>query len=144
MEQLLEKDGEIDFFLMTAATYVNWQSSSTDIKRNQLVTVANAVNLNFETTLDSMDVRSVWAKLQARWETWVRTKHYMHSDNVDDSTWTLQISDFTWDQLFRVSLILFSVIATFSLLSVSFLDMFVAFFFFFFFNCLLLCIHVHA
>ena len=72
--------------------------------------------------------------------------HYLPSKKVNSTTGEINIDDFAWDQLVRVSLVFFSVKTTFSSLSVSFLDMFVAslFFFFLFLPCLLLCIHVHV
>ncbi|KAK9995234.1 hypothetical protein SO802_019920 [Lithocarpus litseifolius] len=104
MEQLKERDGAIDFFLMTAATNVDWYNDSTDIQRSKLVTIANAVNFKFGTTLDSMNVKVIWAKVRARWETWVRTKHHVRSDKADYTTGTFQISKFTWDRLSRIVL----------------------------------------
>ena len=68
----------------------------------------------------------------------------MPSETIKATTGEIDISEYKWNQLLRAS-IFFSVHATFSLLSASFLDMFVAFFFFnLFFECLLLCIHGHA
>ena len=50
----------------------------------------------------------------------------MPSEAVNFTTGEINIDDFAWDQLVRVSLVFFSVKAS---LSVSFLDLFVAFFF---------------
>ena len=53
----------------------------------------------------------------------------MPSETIKATTGEIDISEYKWNQLLRAS-IFFSVHATFSLLSASFLDMFVAFFFF--------------
>ena len=55
----------------------------------------------------------------------------MYCEKVNSTTGTININNYTRDQLLRVSLIFFFVNATFSLLSVYFLDMFVASLFFF-------------
>ena len=146
MEHLLQIDGAIEFFLETASLNVKWEGSSTDIKRDKLITVAAAVNRQFGTHLDCLDIKLTWAKLRTLWETWVRSTHYLPSKKVNSTTGEINIDDFAWDQLVSVSLVFFSVKTTFSSLSVSFLDMFVAslFFFFLFLPCLLLCIHVHV
>ena len=72
----------------------------------------------------------------------------MHCEKVNSITRIININNYTWDQLLRVSFFFF-VNATFSSLSVSSLDMFVVFLFLFFFSfflfpCLLLCILVHV
>ena len=118
---------------MTASTNVNWEGSSTDIKRHKLITIAVAVNRQFGTTLDYFDIKLTWAKLWTLWETWVCMTHYVHHENVNSTTGTIDINNCTWDQLWRINLIFFSVNATFLSLSVFFLDMFVASLFFFFF-----------
>jgi len=71
-EQLLEIDGVVEFFLMTASMNVNWGGSSTDIPGDKLIAVAAAVNRQFGTHLDCMDIKLGWAKLRALWETWSR------------------------------------------------------------------------
>ncbi|XP_030948968.1 uncharacterized protein LOC115972874 [Quercus lobata] len=102
IEQLLEIDGAIDFFLMTASMNVNWEGSSTDIERHKLTVIAAAVNRQFEMKLDCFDVRLTWAKLRNRWETWVRATHYVPPKKVNPTTGEINIDDFAWDQLVRV------------------------------------------
>ena len=142
MEKLLDVEGAIELFLMYASQNVNWEGSTTDIPRDKVNIIAAAVKREFGIELSFFDINLTWAHLRAYWETWVRSTHYVPSESVNATTGKIDISVYKWDQLVRVS-IFFSVHAIFSLLSVSFLDMFVAFFIYFF-NCLVLCIHVHA
>ena len=136
LEKLLEI-GAIEFFLMHASRNVNWEGSTTGIPRDKLSTIAAAIKREFRIELNSYDINLAWAELRALWETWVRSTHYVPSETVKAATGEIDISEYKWNQLLWVS-IFFSVHATFSLLSASFLDMFVAFFFFniffFFFN----------
>jgi len=78
------------------------------------------------------DVKLIWAKIRALWETGVRATHYASLHNADSTTGEIHIDEFAWSQLARVSLIFLSINATFSSLSISFLDMFVASLFLFF------------
>ena len=142
MEKLLDVEGAIELFLMYASQNVNWEGSTTDIPRDKVNIIAAAVKREFGIELSFFDINLTWAHLRAYWETWARSTHYVPSESVNATTGKIDISVYKWDQLVRVSLF-FSVHAIFSLLSVSFLDMFVAFFIYFF-NCLVLCIHVHA
>ena len=52
MEQILEIDGAMEFFLMIASTNVNWEGNSIDIERDKLITIAAIINCQFETLLD--------------------------------------------------------------------------------------------
>ena len=129
MEKLLEI-GAIDFFLKHASRNVNWEGgSTTDIPRDKLNTIAAAVKKEFTIELNYYDINLAWAELRDLWETWVRTIHYLPPESVKAATGEINISDYKWNQLLRVS-IFCSSHATFSLLSASFFDMFVAFFFF--------------
>ena len=143
MEKLLEIVA-IKFFLMHASRNVNWEGSTIDIPKDKLNTIVAAVKREFRIELNFYDINLAWAELWALWEMWVRSTHYVPSETVKAATGEIDISEYKWNQLLRDS-IFFSIHATFSLLSASFLDMFVAFFFFnLFFECLLLCIHGHA
>ncbi|KAK9997769.1 hypothetical protein SO802_017372 [Lithocarpus litseifolius] len=102
MEQLLEIDGAIEFFLLAASKNVNWKGSSTDIERNKLEAIANEVNRKFGTALDALDISLTWAKFRSLWETWVLAKHYAHRGKVNSTTGTIEMDDFAWDQLERV------------------------------------------
>ena len=149
MERLLEIDGAIEFFLMTTSMNVDSEGSSTNIVGDRLIIVVANVNRQFGTDFNCFDIKLTWDKLRSLWETWVRATHYVPPKKVNSSTGEINIDDFAWDQLVRVSLVFFSVKAS---LSVSFLDLFVAyfiflfifFFFFFLLPCFLLCINVHA
>ena len=137
MEQLLEKEGAIEFFLMCASQKVNWEGSTTDIQGDKVKTIAAEVTSQFGIELTLYDINLTWAKLRALWETWVQATYYVRLDLVNATTGIIDIDDFAWDQLVRVSHIFFYVHATFSSFSVSFLDMFVTslfFFLFFFFS----------
>ncbi|KAF3946453.1 hypothetical protein CMV_027283 [Castanea mollissima] len=102
MEQLLERDGAMEFFLEAASMNVDWKGSSTDIERNKLETIANEVNRKFGTALDPFDIRLTWAKIRALWETWVKAKRYTRRGKANSTTGTIDIDDFEWDQLLRV------------------------------------------
>ena len=123
MEKLLEI-GAIKFFLMHASWNVSWEGSTTDIPRDKLNTIAAAVKREFRIELNFYDINLAQAELWGLWET-----HYVPSEMVKAATGEIDISEYKWNQLLRDS-IFFSVHATFSLLSASFLDIFVAFFFF--------------
>ncbi|KAK9997780.1 hypothetical protein SO802_017383 [Lithocarpus litseifolius] len=102
MEQLLQIDGAIEFFLMTATTNVDWHGSSTDIVSDRLTTVAANVNRQFGTDLDCFAVKLTWVKLRSLWETWVRATYYVPPKKVNFSTGEINIDDFAWDQLVRI------------------------------------------
>ena len=131
MEKLLEI-GAIEFFLMHSSRNVNWEGSTTSIPKDKLNTIAAAIKREFRIELNSYDINLAWAELRALWETWFRSTHYVPSETVKAATGEIDISEYKWNQLLRVSIFI-SVHATFSLLSASFLDMFVAFFFLLFF-----------
>ena len=135
MVHLLQIDGAIEFFLETASLNVKWEGSSTDIKRDKLITVAAAVNRQFGTHLDCLDIKLTWAKLRTPWETWVRSTHYLPSKKVNSTTGEINIDDFAWDQLVRVVLFSFLLKLLFHhylfLFLICSLLLFFSFFFFF-------------
>ncbi|KAF3951765.1 hypothetical protein CMV_022617 [Castanea mollissima] len=102
MEQLLERDGAMEFFLEAASMNVDWKGSSTDIERNKLETIANEVNRKFGTALGPFDIRMTWAKIRALWEAWVKAKRYTRRGKANSTTGTIDIDDFEWDQLLKL------------------------------------------
>uniref|UniRef100_A0A7N2N652 Uncharacterized protein n=1 Tax=Quercus lobata TaxID=97700 RepID=A0A7N2N652_QUELO len=101
MEQLMQLDGAVEYFLVISSKDVNWNGSSTNILRDRLETVAETMNQKYDTALNSYDVRLTWAKIRNRWETWVKAIHYAPGV-VDDSAGIIEMDNFSWDLLERV------------------------------------------